>query len=135
MITMAKFQTQAKMFAGLLIPYRIKGAKAGIRHGKIAAEASKAPKAVKTEKIKVKSAILGGGDIGFPLLFAGVVMKGLMLKNPVFIGFLKTLIIPLFVSITLLLLLIKSKEDRYYPAMPFLSIGCLLGYLAVLMIG
>ena len=62
------------------------------------------------------------------LIFAGVVMKGLMLTNPELIGFLKVLVIPLFTSIALLLLLIKSQKDKFYPAMPFLTAGCLVGY-------
>lgn len=125
MVKMAKFQSKSKMFAGLLIPYKPKSV-AGIW-----------AKKAKSKKIKtgMRSAILGGGDIGFPLLFAGVVMKGLMLENTLFVGFIKALIIPVLVSIALFLLLIKSKEDRYYPAMPFLSIGCLAGYLIILLIG
>ena len=81
---------------------------------------------------KSSVAVLGGGDIGFTLIFAGVVMKGLMLKETILAGFLKTLIIPVFVSIALLILLIKGKENKFYPAMPVLSLGCFLGYLAVL---
>ena len=43
---------------------------------------------------KKKVAILGGGDVGFPLLFAGVVMKEF--------GFFKSLIVPVFVAISLM---------------------------------
>jgi len=90
-------------------------------------------KGVKVKRM-VKTAILGGGDIGFPLLFAGVVMKGLILENGVFIGFLKTLIIPVVVSIALFLLFVKGKKDKFYPAMPILSAGCFVGYLIVWLI-
>lgn len=131
MIAMAKFQTQSKMFAGLLIPYKPKIAMAT----KKPALKAKYIKNIKKGKENLRSAILGGGDIGFPLIFAGVVMKGLMLQNPVYIGFLKTLIIPVFVSIALLILLVKSDENKFYPAMPFLSIGCLAGYMVILLIG
>lgn len=130
MIRMAKFQSESNMFAGLLIPYRTK-AKATARQAKAMAKGAFEIK----KKPGMRSAILGGGDIGFPLLFAGVVMKGLMLENPVFTGFMKVLVIPVFVSIALLILLLKSKEDRFYPAMPFLSAGCIIGYLAILLIG
>lgn len=116
MITLANFQTQSKVFAGLSIPYeRIPNPK----------------KAHKLVKGKAKIAVLGGGDIGFPLMFAGVVMKDLMLQTNA--AFLKTLIIPVFVSIALYILLTKGKKDRFYPAMPFLSIGCLVGYLVILL--
>lgn len=88
MIGLAKFQSKAKLFAGLFIPY-----------GK-------------------NSALLGGGDMAFPLIFTGVVMKSF--------GF-KSLIITLFVTIALSLLLFKSERKKFYPAMPFLSIGCFIG--------
>ena len=121
MITLAKFQTKSKVFAGLFVPYRREKAK------EKTAEKSSGKKLVKT-------AILGGGDIGFPLLFAGVVMKGLMLNDATLIGFLKTLIIPIFVSIALFLLFVKGKQDKFYPAMPFLTIGCFIGYFIVWLI-
>jgi len=123
MVTMAKFQTKAKVFAGLLIPYKMEKAGKDV----------KVKKGVKVERV-VKTAILGGGDIGFPLIFAGVVMKGLILEGGVLIGFLKTLIIPLFVSIALFLLFVKGKKDKFYPAMPFLTVGCFMGYSVLLLI-
>jgi len=112
MVTLAKFQTNSKVFAGLSIPYKMP-------------EKEDKKKTGKVEKIKI--AILGGGDIAFPLIFAGVVMKNA--------GFLTSLIIPIFVSAALFILLIKSKKDRFYPAMPFLSLGCLAGYGFVLLLG
>jgi len=78
-------------------------------------------------------AVLGGGDIGFPLIFAGVIMKDLMLQNPEIIGFLKALIIPIFVSLALLYLLTTSQKDKFYPAMPYLTVGCFIGYFAVIL--
>lgn len=90
MIKLAKFQTSLKVFAGFLIPYG-----------------------------KKKAAILGGGDVGFTLLFTVVIYKAIGLS---------ALIIPLFVSLALFLLLVKGKKDRYYPAMPYLSAGCIAGY-------
>jgi len=115
MVTMAKFQTKSKVFAGLLIPYKM-------------GKEKKIKKGVKVKRI-VKTAILGGGDIGFPLLFAGVVMKGLIVEGS--LGFLKALIVPLCASIALYLLFVKSKKDKFYPAMPFISAGCFIGYLVV----
>jgi len=111
MIKLAKFQTNSRVFAGLSIPYKI----------------PKKEDKKKTDRVeKIKTAILGGGDIAFPLIFAGVVMKN--------VGFLTSLIIPVFVSAALLILLIKSKKDRFYPAMPFLSLGCLSGYGFILLL-
>lgn len=98
MIKLAEFQTKSKMFAGLLVPY---------------------------DKGK-KAAILGGGDIGFPMLFAGVIMKTT--------GILEGFIVALFVSIALFMLLYFSKKNTYYPAMPFLTAGCAVGYLVTLLV-
>ncbi|MBU0472167.1 MAG: hypothetical protein KKF65_06060 [Nanoarchaeota archaeon] len=123
MIKLAKFQTKSKIFAGLLIPYERK-------ESRIIAKEEGIRKKVKAGKI----AVLGGGDIGFPLLFAGVVMKGLMLNNAELIGFLKTLIIPIFVSLALLFLLVKGKNNKFYPAMPYLTVGCIIGYLIILLL-
>jgi presenilin-like A22 family membrane protease len=125
MIKLAKFQASTKVFAGLFIPYKRKEDKV-VREGVIT------KLKLKPRKEGITTAILGGGDIGFPLIFAGVVMKGLMLKYSFIAGFLISLIIPLFVSIALLTLFLKSKKDKYYPAMPFLSIGCLIGWLVIL---
>jgi presenilin-like A22 family membrane protease len=122
MIKLAKFQSKTKVFAGLLIPYD----KKRISYGPT-------PKSEVSEK-KAKVAVLGGGDIGFTLIFAGVVMKGLMLKEAMLIGFLKTLIVPVFVSFALLILLLKGQQNKFYPAMPVLSLGCLLGYLVILLV-
>jgi presenilin-like A22 family membrane protease len=113
MVKMAKFQTESKVFAGLSIPYTLPKK-----------EKIKGP-TVKVHE-EVKSAILGGGDIGFPLLFAGVLMKSF--------GFLHVLIVPVVASIGLFLLLYFAKKDRFYPAMPFLSAACFVGYGLMLLI-
>ena len=122
MVKLAEFQSSSNIFAGLLIPYE---------KGKISIIKSK-----KTSKPgSGKSvAVLGGGDIGFTLIFAGVVMKGLMLTETVLAGFLKTLIIPVVVAFALLILLVKGKQNRFYPAMPVLSLGCFVGYFVVWLI-
>ena len=115
MVKMAKFQTESKVFAGLSIPYKLpKGKKAG--GGKKKLDAPKPS----GKKDMVKSAILGGGDIGFPLLFAGVLMKS--------VGFAKVLVVPVAVSMALFLLLYYAKKDKFYPAMPFITAGCFAGW-------
>lgn len=123
MIKLAKFQTKSKVFAGLLIPYQMPG------HIKNQGKA---------RLTKIKTAILGGGDMGFPLFFSGIVMQNLVLENidkgiSNFLGmaYLKALIIPVFVAIALLILLVKSKKDKFYPAMPFLTAGCIVGYIVL----
>ncbi len=117
MIKLAKFQQKSKLFAGLLLQYGGKKTKS---------------KGVKT---KAKNAILGGGDIAFPLLFSATVMEHLILKGlPKNIAFVQTSIITLFVAIALTILLLKSQKDKFYPAMPFISIGCIVGYIILLLV-
>jgi len=111
MVTMAKFQTKSGIFAGMLIPYKITAMSAS-------------EKKVKMEP--VRTAILGGGDIGFPLIFSGVVLKNF--------GFYPSLIMPFVISLALLILLLLGKKKHFYPAIPFLTIGCIVGYLIVKLI-
>ena len=98
MIKLAQFQTKLNLFAGILIPYKYKKGE--------------------------KTALLGGGDIGFPLLFAAAVLKNYGIKS---------IIVPIMTSIMLVMLFIFGKNNKFYPAMPFLSIGCFLGYILVLL--
>jgi len=130
MIKLANFQSQSKIFAGFLIPYeKDKIILKEKLYSKL--EIKQAPAKTSPQR---SIAVLGGGDIGFTLIFAGVVMKNLMLQNTILIGFLKTLAIPIFVALALLILLIKGQHNKFYPAMPFLSIGCFIGYLVILSI-
>lgn len=109
MVTLAQSQAEAKVFAGLLIPYQ-----------KEKIKRSRQEKTSSTlKKIKVRNAILGGGDIAFPLLFAGVVLKEM--------GLWQSLVIPFFALGGLAFLLFIAKENKFYPAMPFISAGCFVG--------
>ena len=124
MVALAKFQTKSKVFAGLLVPYK-----------KIdKSEKLKIPLAnQKLKKVEIKTAILGGGDIAFPLIFSSAIMQHLILNKGMdkLAALQSTFIITVFVTIALLILFLKSKKDRFYPAMPFISIGCLAGYIAL----
>ncbi|MBS3168039.1 hypothetical protein J4216_02875 [Candidatus Woesearchaeota archaeon] len=109
MVSMAKFQTKSKMFVGLLIPYK---------------------KSLNSKKINLKKqrndnleAILGGGDIAFPLMFSGVILKTS--------GFLPALIASVTAALALLLLFMLAKKDKFYPAMPFITAGSFIGYLLI----
>jgi|SRR3989344_5003899 len=106
MISMAKFQSESNIFAGLLIPY-------------------KSEKKIKVkEKISSGSqAILGGGDIGFPLLFSGVMLK--------LFGYIPAIITSLTAALALFTLFLLAEKKKFYPAMPFITVGCLIGYLIV----
>jgi len=106
MVSMAKFQTKSGIFAGLSIPYALpkKGGK----------------------KMKVRTAVLGGGDMGFPLIFAGSVL--------VASGFLSALFVVFGATASLFVLLLLSQKDKFYPAMPFLTVGCVVGWLFTLLL-
>ncbi len=115
MITLAKSQTDAKVFAGLLLPYqdgaiKTKMHERGVHHGET--HGKKVP-------MKIRTAMLGGGDIGFPLIFAGVVLKEM--------GVWQALVIPFFSLAGLGFLLWYGDEHKFYPAMPFIGAGCFLG--------
>jgi len=124
MIILAESQKDIGVFAGLMIPYGKAKSK------KTTKKKTSKKKVVKTTKAApaktmyyTRTAILGGGDIGFPLLFSGVVLTQ--------VGFLKTLFVTAGATIALGFLLFKGKENRYYPAMPFLSLGCFVGYAII----
>jgi len=113
MIKLAKFQAKTQVFAGLFVPYK---------------RISAPKKGEKVVRKKVRTAILGGGDIGFPLIFTGVVMTQLIMKYGVVAGFFMSLIVTICATIALLLLFLFAEKDKFYPAMPFISAGCFVGY-------
>jgi len=125
MIKLAKYQTQSNVFAGLSIPYKL-----GKTKGKIISH----PDGLKHAK-GAKIAILGGGDLTFPLLFSGSVMSDLLNQ-----GFSKLIalglssIIAITITLALSYLLLKGKKDKFYPAMPYLTVGCIIGYLVIRLI-
>jgi presenilin-like A22 family membrane protease len=138
MVTMAEFQTKSHAFAGIVIGYKVKAQKA-ITERKAASKKVKTksvPSVAKTLEPQMKNAILGGGDIAFPLIFSGVVMDSLIrtagMGKPM--AFLTVMVIPVVVTIALFILLAKAKKDKYYPAMPFLTGGCLAGYGLMLLV-
>jgi hypothetical protein len=54
-------------------------------------------------------------------LFSGVILKTTM-------SFTSAIIISLSAAFALYLLLTYGKKDKFYPAMPFISAGCFIGY-------
>ncbi len=148
MVALAQAQTKQKVFAGLFIPYGKEGLRKGgfkqqeqsmshsISQSRVAAKAAMQGKTMKQAKTvhpvlagdapTGQTAILGGGDIAFPLLFAGVILKEM--------GLWQSLIIPIFALLALGLLLWYGKQNRFYPAMPFISAGCFVGFGVVWLI-
>lgn len=113
---MAKYQMdELKVFSGFYIPYISKNLRAKIKKMK------KSKKDLSKSKIKVNVAILGGGDVVFPIITSGVILK------------IWGLIPAIFVIFGALLglggLLFLSEKKKFYPAMPFISAGIFLGML------
>jgi presenilin-like A22 family membrane protease len=139
MITLAKFQAQS-VFAGLSIAYNTKTDKivSSKNMKKIEqmqmVEIPKPPK-YHAKREEIKTAILGGGDIAFPMLFSGAVMKGILMTNPPSLSLLKTLPIPILATIALAILFYKAEKDKFYPAMPFIGAGCFIGYGVMFLLG
>jgi presenilin-like A22 family membrane protease len=112
---MAKYQIkELKIFAGFFIPYISK---------KLKLKISKMSKSkLKNQKIKANVAILGGGDIIFPIIASGVMLNAFGILGALFTIFGATL--------GLSYLLFAAKKKKFYPAMPFISAGIFLGIVA-----
>ncbi len=112
---MAEYQIKKlRFFTGFFVPYLGKKERDLIK----LAKQEKNEKKLANKKIKVNVAILGGGDVVFPIILAGVVLNTLGLMQAVIIGIGATL--------ALAYLFYISKKGQFYPAMPFISAGCLL---------
>ncbi|MEK6924646.1 MAG: presenilin family intramembrane aspartyl protease [Nanoarchaeota archaeon] len=111
---MAKFQIQKlKLFSGFFVPYMRREDKLVLSKAKSIKE-----KESKAKKIKINLAILGGGDVVFPIILAGVVLRTL--------GLWQAVTISVGATLALAFLFYKSEKGKFYPAMPFISIGCFI---------
>ncbi|MCL5018179.1 MAG: presenilin family intramembrane aspartyl protease [Candidatus Pacearchaeota archaeon] len=123
---MARYQIdKLKVFSGFFVPYLSKKVRMQIKKMKKAK--------IKNKKIKVNIAILGGGDVVFPIITAGVIFKTASVNLPFGLIFNGGLIPALFViagaTLGLALLFIFSEKKKFYPAMPFITAGILLGLI------
>ena len=115
---MAKYQiNQLKIFSGFFVPYVSK--KVRMQINKMKKTMSKSE--LKNKKIKVHIAVLGGGDVVFPIITAGVLLKtsGLMPALFVIGG----------ASLGLLYLFFFAEKKKFYPAMPFITSGIFAGII------
>jgi len=122
---MAKYQiNNLKFFTGFFVPYAGKKQRLKIKEIK-EQYANKSDEALekqfKKARIKISLAILGGGDIIFPIITAGIFYKTL--------GLASALIISTSATLALLFLFILARKGKFYPAMPFLTIGMYLGMM------
>lgn len=119
---MAKFQMEeVKIFGGFLLPTFDKKTKKKLSEIKEKYKNKKIPKSIKEKKFKVNLAILGGGDVVFPIITAGVFLK--------YHGIIPALMIIAGAFLGLLFLFINTKKDKAYPAMPYISAGIFLSIL------
>ena len=119
---MAEFQmNELKFLAGFFVPYADKKNKAKIKlmKEKYKGDDEKLEKEFRKSKVKVSLAILGGGDIIYPIIAAGVFYEKF--------GVGSALLIAAFATVALTLLFVLAKKGKYYPAMPFITAGLYVG--------
>lgn len=121
---MAKYQiNKLKLFAGFFVPYVSKKMRAKLKAMK--------KTGLKKKKIRVNIGILGGGDVIFPLIAAGVALKtfGFTTIGNIPVPLASILVI-LGATLGLTYLFFFSEKKKFYPAMPFITVGIFLGFLA-----
>ncbi|MGY4884841.1 MAG: presenilin family intramembrane aspartyl protease [Nanobdellota archaeon] len=117
---MAKYQmNELKIFSGFFVPYLSKKVKMELK------DLSKSE--LKNKKVKANVAILGGGDVVFPIITAGVMLKAF--------GFFPALCVIIGATLGLSYLLFFAEKKKFYPAMPFITGGIVLGLLVALLLG
>jgi len=78
-------------------------------------------KDLRGKKIKVNVAILGGGDVIFPIIASGVMLKTF--------GFMFALFVIGGATLGLSYLFFFAKKKKFYPAMPFITAGIFAGMI------
>lgn len=112
---MAKYQiNKLNIFSGFFIPYASKKVKEKLKMMKSGVKSLKLKKG-----IKVNVAILGGGDVVFPIITAGVMLKTL--------GLFSALLVVVGATLGLGYLFFFAEKKKFYPAMPFISAGIFAG--------
>ena len=119
---MAKFQMdELKIFGGFLIPSTSEKVKIQIEKIKTKYKNKKMPKSIKEKKFRVNLAILGGGDVVFPIITAGVFMRAYDIIPALFI---------IFGALAgLVSIFVFSQKGKAYPAMPYITTGIFAGLL------
>ncbi len=113
---MAKYQiNKLKIFSGFFVPYVSKQMKTKIKKWKKTMKKTE----LKKKKIKINIAILGGGDVIFPIITAGVMLKTL--------GLIPAILVILGATLGLASLFFFSEKKKFYPAMPFITVGIIVG--------
>ena len=121
---MAQYQiNKLQFFTGFFVPYADKKQRQKIKliKQKYANNSKLMEKQFKKARIKVNLAILGGGDVVFPIITAGIFYK--------FFGLIPAFIIMASATIALIFLFLLARRGKFYPAMPFITIGLYLGMI------
>ena len=114
---MAKYQmNKLQVFAGFLVPYASKSVKEKIKKMKKMKKSE-----LKKTKIKINLALLGGGDVVFPLIMAGV----MFIER----GIGPALMVTAGAVLGLSYLFFIAEKKKFYPAMPFITIGVFIGMI------
>ncbi len=118
---MAKYQMDnLKIFSGFFIPYVSKKVKLKIKKMK--------KSDLKKKGVKVNVAILGGGDVVFPIIAAGVMLKSFGFTTIFGMNVpLASILVILGSALGLGALFLFSEKKKFYPAMPFITAGIFLG--------
>lgn len=116
---MAKFyMNELKVFGGFMIPYMTKKQKTQFKKAKTKKQKN---------KLKISLGILGGGDVVFPIITAGVILR--------LSGLIPALFVTFGAFIGLATLLFNSQKKKFYPAMPFITAGMFAGLLLAQLLG
>ncbi len=109
---MAKYQiNKLNVFSGFFVPYVSEKVKQTIKKLK--------KSELKKKKFKANVAILGGGDVIFPIIAAGVMLK--------YFGLVGALFVIAGATLGLAGLFFLAEKKKFYPAMPFITSGIFLG--------
>ena len=120
---MAKYQiNKLNIFSGFFVPYLSKKARMKLKKMK--------PSQLRKTKVRASVAILGGGDVIFPIIAAGVMLKTKGFTTiRIFQIPIASLLVMLGATIGLAYLFFFAEKKKFYPAMPFISIGIFLGMI------
>ena len=109
---MVKFQIEkVRIFAGFFIPYVSDSVRKSLKKLK--------KSELRKKKVKVNVALLGGGDVIFPIIASGVMFKAL--------GIGAALLVILGAALGLAYIFFVAEKKKFYPAMPFITAGVLVG--------
>ncbi|MFT4309954.1 MAG: presenilin family intramembrane aspartyl protease [Candidatus Woesearchaeota archaeon] len=134
MVSLARFQLDSGRFAGFNISYNTNKNRPSLKEvntnnkarpdirsisNNKSAKTNNANEQKPSDSKGMRSAILGGGDVAFPLLYSSALLMA--------IGWNYAIASTIGASIGLAILLYYSVKDRFYPAMPFIAVGCFAG--------